>query len=272
MNTIYETPKCKFGCGQDGIYAQRGFYNRGLFTCCKSSNSCPTNKKKNKDAQPYNDPDKKQEIIKKIKETQRLNNGDDYLIVIGAKAKQKRLENNPNTYSDHLEKMQQSCLEKYGVKNPYQQERVQEKSKQTNLKKYGTEYYFISEECKEKRKREITFEFDHNMKTKFNELKFDETFDDKWYYHNLCYKLTEVSKRLFYKKYDTTQFHLDHRFSIAAGYLNKIPPEIISHPVNLEIITITENCSKQEKCSISIEHLLELYLNSSFSFQNAEIS
>lgn len=54
------------------------------------------------------------------------------------------------------------------------------------------------------------------------------------------------------------EFVLDHKFSIFEGYKNKIPLNIICHPSNLEIITLSENSSKHSACSMSIE---ELYSN-----------
>jgi hypothetical protein len=51
--------------------------------------------------------------------------------------------------------------------------------------------------------------------------------------------------------------HLDHRFSISEGYKKNIPPQIIGSKENLEIITEKENCSKQHRCSISYDELIE---------------
>ena len=53
------------------------------------------------------------------------------------------------------------------------------------------------------------------------------------------------------------KYHLDHKFSISEGYKLNIPPQIIGSKENLEIITEKENCSKQQKCSISYDELIE---------------
>jgi len=45
-------------------------------------------------------------------------------------------QNNPTV----IQKREQHCIDKYGVKNPYQAEKVKEKIKQTNLTKYGYEH------------------------------------------------------------------------------------------------------------------------------------
>jgi len=47
------------------------------------------------------------------------------------------------------------------------------------------------------------------------------------------------------------------RVSIIYGFNNNINPNLISHPANCEIITQSNNSSKREKCSITVEELKE---------------
>jgi len=49
--------------------------------------------------------------------------------------------------------------------------------------------------------------------------------------------------------------HLDHRFSINEGFRLSVLPNVIGNINNLEIIHHSENCSKQDKCSILLEDL-----------------
>jgi len=53
------------------------------------------------------------------------------------------------------------------------------------------------------------------------------------------------------------EYELDHKFSKTMGFLNNIPPEIIGHYANLELITKNKNRSKRIKCSITITELYE---------------
>jgi len=53
-------------------------------------------------------------------------------------------------------------------------------------------------------------------------------------------------------------YHIDHKFSIYEGFKNNVPANIIAAKENLEIITEKENCSKQEKCSITLNELFSL--------------
>jgi hypothetical protein len=49
----------------------------------------------------------------------------------------------------------------------------------------------------------------------------------------------------------------DHMVSVRYGFDNKIPPEIISHPANCQLLLHSDNISKLNKCSISIEELYQ---------------
>jgi hypothetical protein len=53
-------------------------------------------------------------------------------------------------------------------------------------------------------------------------------------------------------------YHIDHKFSIFEGFKNNVPPKIISAKENLEVLTESENCRKQDKCSITLDELFSL--------------
>ena len=80
------------------------------------------------------------------------------------------------------------------------------------------------------------------------------------------YKCVWLQTENNYKKYYTfinsdnikrqnNKFCLDHIYSIQQGFINKIAPEIISHPCNLRILSWVENSSKNNKCDITIDEL-----------------
>lgn len=54
-------------------------------------------------------------------------------------------------------------------------------------------------------------------------------------------------------------YHLDHKYSIIRGFINKVPPEIIASKYNLKIIPSGENLKKGPGCSISLDVLLREY-------------
>jgi hypothetical protein len=57
-------------------------------------------------------------------------------------------------------------------------------------------------------------------------------------------------------------FQIDHIVSVAFGYKNDIPPEIIGHFENLRIIPSMENQSKNWKSDMTVEELYEKYNSS----------
>lgn len=92
----------------------------------------------------------------------------------------------------------------------------------------------------------------------------EENLKDREKYYNSVKYLTSITYYRYKNILDKDSlrgngYHLDHRFSIIQGFINKIPPEIISSVYNLEIITKKDNLSKNSDCSITKEYLLEKY-------------
>lgn len=54
------------------------------------------------------------------------------------------------------------------------------------------------------------------------------------------------------------RYHLDHKYSIAEGFRNKVPPKIIGSIDNLEFLLYTDNIKKGTLCSITLEKLYGL--------------
>lgn len=90
---------------------------------------------------------------------------------------------------------------------------------------------------------------------------------EKYYeYRKIVNNLTNITYRKYKKiinpnnyKRNRYDYQLDHKFSILQGFKNNISPEIISSYVNLEMLPAYENESKQDKCSITKEQLMEMY-------------
>ena len=183
--------------------------------------------------------------------------------VIGERSKNGRLKNNPNAYTDMHKAMRATCLEKYGVDSVSKRKETQEKVKQTLYRRYGVEHMSQIAEVKRARRAVIMEENVKLINTIYQGLIFDGSDKDKKLYSRLIRKITNTTVKLegFKRPGSSDNFHLDHKYSVAAGYLNKIPPEIISSKHNLEYITAEENLAKKEKCSISINTLIEHYEN-----------
>jgi hypothetical protein len=53
------------------------------------------------------------------------------------------------------------------------------------------------------------------------------------------------------------EYELDHKYSKHQGFLNNIPPDVIGHYSNLQMIPRYKNRKKYNKCSITIDQLYE---------------
>jgi hypothetical protein len=80
-----------------------------------------------------------------------------------------------------------------------------------------------------------------------------------WFWTNLndLSSLPNYDKRGFGKEF----YNLDHKYSINQGFLNEVHPKIIGSIYNLEFIPMPQNASKRDRCSISLEQLLQEFNN-----------
>ncbi len=87
-----------------------------------------------------------------------------------------------------------------------------------------------------------------------------EELEDQRRYNTLVDRFTRCQPIDTLENFDLRapkNFHLDHKYSKLEGYKNNVSPEVIGHICNLEMIPYQENISKQSKCSITLETLLE---------------
>jgi transposase-like protein len=59
-------------------------------------------------------------------------------------------------------------------------------------------------------------------------------------------------------KIGKTDYHLDHKYSIFEGYRNSVDVKVIASKENLEVIPSKENLSKQQRCSIPLDELINI--------------
>lgn len=159
---------------------------------------------------------------------------------------------------------------------------------------------FTLEKCIKKHGEQLgkeTYTKETNRKIKQNTLDYYiETYGqedgvEKWYNKNInisksnslvpvekresykkyCYevqKITNISIKMFsHKNIDLLKlgnYEKDHKVSKFYGFNNNIPSYIIGSIYNIDIITCSENCSKQENCSMEIEDLTYLTMNDLF--------
>ena len=78
---------------------------------------------------------------------------------------------------------------------------------------------------------------------------FPDEFDFNLIQENGWYKAKNRGDNL-------TGISRDHKYSCNEGFKNLIDPYIISHPANCQLLIHTDNISKLDKCSISIDELI----------------
>lgn len=125
-----------------------------------------------------------------------------------------------------------------------------------------------STESNEKRSKALTgIKRSEETKKKMSEAKTKWIPDDpeytKWTkYRRRVYYWTnknDLEQLENYSQRSLTGYHLDHKYSIAEGFKNNIPPEVIGCFGNLEMLTMKENCSKGSRCSITQEQLYGIF-------------
>jgi hypothetical protein len=76
---------------------------------------------------------------------------------------------------------------------------------------------------------------------------------DSWYYSYSRINPDGLERGL--------EYHLDHIYSRKEGFDNNVPPEIIGHWTNLQMLLANENNGKCARCDKTIEKLYEDYNN-----------
>lgn len=144
-------------------------------------------------------------------------------------------------------------LEKYGVKNVSECKDVQIKKFKTFKNNYGCKN--ISQLKYVQNKIRATNEKNGRW-VPYNQLS------DKKYYEQLIRKQTEKQNIKTLKNsnlrgpVEKNGYHLDHIYSISEGFKNNIPVHIIANINNLKFIPARENQSKNYKCQITINEII----------------
>lgn len=110
------------------------------------------------------------------------------------------------------------------------------------------------------------FEFLMEKLEDLDEILDDYDTAEKQNYYRLAKfytKLNDLSKLPNYELRGKGKgtYNLDHKYSIMMGFYNNVHPQVIGSLYNLEYIPIEINSSKQAKCSITLEKLMEDFKN-----------
>lgn len=84
-------------------------------------------------------------------------------------------------------------------------------------------------------------------------------------YYKKVWEITEASFKKHYNVINPdgvqrgTEWHLDHRFSIAEGFRQNIEPDIIGSHHNLQMLDSATNIKKKDACWVSAEELTQQF-------------
>ncbi len=116
-------------------------------------------------------------------------------------------------------------------------------------------YFFCSMDCRKKSPDTL---WGHKRKDPIAVKNYETYHDEVWRLTNITIKKHKIKDIEFRgRKFKKS---LDHKVSITAGFKNNINPKIIANKNNLEIIDERENNVKKTRCSITIDELLNNYI------------
>lgn len=140
-------------------------------------------------------------------------------------------EDRNRDYEASLEAARKTWMKKYGVDNPSKHLSIRQKLSKSALRRYSDIDRTLAEEY-------------------YNAVRLIT--NKNWYEHFHKLNGAGPNKR-------SRDLHLDHIYSIAEGFKNDVPPEIIGHWTNLRLLPKIENSSKGSVCHKTIEELFEDY-------------
>lgn len=129
-------------------------------------------------------------------------------------------------------------------------------SEESNQKRreWSTGRKHTEESKKKQRETKIArgqiFPPDHPHYTEFKKYR------RKVYYWTEKNNLTQLEN---HKKRSKTGYSLDHKYSVAEGFRNNVPPKVIATLGNLQFIPVKENSSKGTQCLLSKGELYVLF-------------
>ena len=204
-------------------------------------------------------------------------------------------ENNSMNDKQSIEKIKATKLEKYGDENYCNPNKIKEtcqlkynsetylssddarqKIKETNLKKFGAETPSKNIDVRKKISDRVKELYELGLKERKTWKNPEKEYATKverglitpihlksmrdQYYQKVKDITQESYTEYFYEipnaKTRSREFHLDHKISKHYGFTNNIPPEVIGHYCNLEILPHSVNESKATTNSITLPQLL----------------
>lgn len=150
----------------------------------------------------------------------------------------------------------------------YTSEEIDAIMKQINDKKDSASMEFIKTKYPEENLIEFYEEYNRTKSSRYREFgvlaKDDPAETERQSYYLAVRYFTRMNIRLLDECPGTVgkyigNYHIDHIFSIDAGYRQGVDPKVIGSIVNLQWMLSEENSSKRQRCDITHEELLRKY-------------
>ena len=190
--------------------------------------------------------------------------------------------NNISQLESIKEAKKQTCLQNHGVEVPAQSKKIRDKAKETSIARYGVAYASQTTDFRHKVIRTSLLKYGVDNVSKVPSVLAqinaspiyrglwlaDHQLSDYELYKRAVWKHTNQhagSLPLYNLRgrsdKDPNAHHIDHKYSIHAGFVNNILPAIIGGMLNIHMIAASDNMSKGSNCSITLDeiHIRNIY-------------
>lgn len=148
-----------------------------------------------------------------------------------------------------------------GVSNTSQLQSVKDKKRASAIAKYGVDNVSKATIVKAVISKKATTRWENEYQHSVLPISVQEYQRIVWRYSNKAYRESKII--IDPNNIRSTEWHLDHKFSVSEGYKNSISPEIMGHFTNLQILDRYTNCvTKNSKSSVTLDELLAAFTNS----------
>jgi len=155
----------------------------------------------------------------------------------------------PEIKEKRINSIRKTMLARYGIECALSKGQFQDKIIETRLARSPEQKQAIKDKIRE------TAEANGNWITEDQVENFKDYSRLVWRYTN-ANDLT-VLENIENRGMAPDEYHLDHRYSIFQGFKDDVPAKIIGSIDNLEMLQSGQNLSKNKKCSITLDELLQ---------------
>jgi len=156
---------------------------------------------------------------------------------------------------DVLARRRQTMIDRWGGPSTFESPVLRSRAEETCIEKFGVHNIILSPAF-------ISSSMDKKL-LKSHGKTWQQYIDDLPEFHDYRRKVDHFTRMQPIEQlanHDKRgEYHLDHKFSVAEGFGQGLPPEVIGHIVNLEFIPAADNVRKQSNCSIDKDTLLKEY-------------